>query len=519
MFLLNMMMLLQRSLLFRAKPLQQIRFIVNYPHHKPPTIRSTPVKPIESPANPNPPVDRSVGSVRSTRAAAPQKPHELSNRKKFARIQPPISTFKRIEELGLGALRRINRFAKLKEIVDSEQERLPEPEFTFPHLIFFAGAKVESSFPPESLPEFGFVGRSNVGKSSLINALANSSVVRVSDKPGLTQQINFYTAGEFFHMVDLPGYGFAFVSEEEKKSWRDLMETYIERRGSLIRIFVIIDARHGLMLPDKSFLKMLDSHSVPFQIVLTKCDLLKPPDLARRHLLTTQDAAQYRHAVDDVLMVSSLRGGGVNRMRKKILFLTEHLREDDYYWKIEKEMKEVGRVKGRRGGLDKEMKEVGRVKGRRGGLDKEMKEVGRVKGRGGGMKKGVRMREGKRDRSGRRSSLFHFAIQSIPVLHHNFQNAIEQQGAGYIMWNRPRASGRLPQYVPGFDFKHSRKMAKGFEKSTGQRFKPIMTSSRWRLQRCGFRVMVEVGSWKGSVVGSGIIRVGKTHCEPVTPSE
>ncbi|GBC08171.1 hypothetical protein RclHR1_07940010 [Rhizophagus clarus] len=158
--------------------------------------------------------------------------HEISNRKKFRQINPPPSILKEIEALGLGKPRRIKtgRFATKVAIVgrkklenklgnlDVEQEKLE-----LPHLSFFAGAKIPSSFPPERVPEVAFVGRSNVGKSSLINALADTTVVRTSDKPGLTQQINFYAAGNIFNMIDMPGYGFAYVKDEEKTRWRELV--------------------------------------------------------------------------------------------------------------------------------------------------------------------------------------------------------------------------------------------------------------------------------------------------------
>lgn len=100
-------------------------------------------------------------------------------------------------------------------------------------LSFFAGAKVPSSIPPESLDEVAFVGRSNVGKSSLINAVADSTIVRTSDKPGLTQQLNFYHVGKLFHMVDMPGYGFAFAEEEQRQQWRELVSEDKGQIGTL----------------------------------------------------------------------------------------------------------------------------------------------------------------------------------------------------------------------------------------------------------------------------------------------
>ncbi|RUS15960.1 P-loop containing nucleoside triphosphate hydrolase protein [Endogone sp. FLAS-F59071] len=249
--------MLPRSSLFfisrhaRVNPTNcQTRLISIFPNHKPSqdrpkTTNKVPKPPQESSKThaidtstraSSTPADTNTGSIATT-----AKNDELSNRQKFARTHPPPATFRRIESLGLGALRYTNRFTKLRTLEELKQDRESDPEYNigsfrstiqFPHLTFFAGAKIPSSFPPESLLEVGFVGRSNVGKSTLINSLAGSTVVRVSNLPGLTRQINFYTAGNSFHMVDMPGYGFAFVSEEERKSWNDLVRShYVYRCG------------------------------------------------------------------------------------------------------------------------------------------------------------------------------------------------------------------------------------------------------------------------------------------------
>ncbi|KAI9032598.1 P-loop containing nucleoside triphosphate hydrolase protein [Phycomyces nitens] len=258
---------------------------------------------------------------------------ELSNRQKFNRIEPSARVYEKLEKLGFGTLRQTKRFSVVrgKQKPISEKDGPPDPEYSFPLLSFFAGAKTPASFPPESLVEIGFVGRSNVGKSSLINSLADSTVVRTSDKPGLTQQINFFSAGSLFHMVDMPGYGFAFVDDIERQQWRDLMENYAEKRTALKRLFVVIDARHGLKVADHDFLKMLDSKKVRFQIVLTKCDLQVLPTLARRVMIVQESIRTYRHSVKDVLVVSSKTGSGVNQMRKEILFLTGKLQPREFY--------------------------------------------------------------------------------------------------------------------------------------------------------------------------------------------
>ncbi|KAI8088279.1 P-loop containing nucleoside triphosphate hydrolase protein [Thamnidium elegans] len=266
---------------------------------------------------------------------------ELSNRQKFNQIAPPVKLYEKLEKLGFGTLLKTKRFAGVhKQKAKRDQQRLqhtervgppPEPKYAFPLLSFFAGAKVPTSFPPESLDEIAFVGRSNVGKSSLINSLAESSVVRTSDKPGLTQQINFFNVGKLFHMIDMPGYGFAFVDEAERETWRELMETYVSQRKTLKRVYVVLDARHGVKVADTEFLRMLNSKQVKFQVVLTKCDLLVLPNLARRIVTIEEHLKPLRNAVKDVVVVSSKTDAGINQFRKEMLFLMGHLKPKEFY--------------------------------------------------------------------------------------------------------------------------------------------------------------------------------------------
>ncbi|EKX39384.1 hypothetical protein GUITHDRAFT_50932, partial [Guillardia theta CCMP2712] len=140
-------------------------------------------------------------------------------------------------------------------------------------LTFVAGATVMSSMPPMTLPEVAFCGRSNVGKSSIINALTLSTTARSSDKPGMTQQFNFYVLPRRLMMVDMPGYGFAFANEQKMAGWKVLIDQYIQTR-KMKRVFLIIDGRHGVKQNDKDFMQRLDDARVSFQIILTKCDLV-----------------------------------------------------------------------------------------------------------------------------------------------------------------------------------------------------------------------------------------------------
>ncbi|KAG0361690.1 hypothetical protein BG005_007557 [Podila minutissima] len=175
------------------------------------------------------------------------------------------------------------------------------------------------------LQEIAIVGRSNVGKSTMLNTLTESpNTARVSSKPGLTRQLNFYRCGDKFVVVDMPGYGFAFAKEADKVAWKELIEEYLGNRKTLKRIYVMIDARHGLKVADKEFLSMLDSKSKKFQVVLTKCDLVSPPDLARCYMLVQEELKKsFRNAITDrLLMVSSYTGAGMNNLRKDMLFVT-----------------------------------------------------------------------------------------------------------------------------------------------------------------------------------------------------
>ncbi|KAF9930469.1 hypothetical protein FBU30_000439 [Linnemannia zychae] len=173
------------------------------------------------------------------------------------------------------------------------------------------------------LPEVAIVGRSNVGKSTMLNTLTESpNTARVSNKPGLTRQLNFYRCGDKFVVVDMPGYGFAFAKEEDKAAWKELIENYIGTRKSLKRIYLMIDARHGLKVADKEFLTAMGAiSSKKFQVVLTKCDLVTPPDLARTYMVVQEELRKsFRNTIPGrILMVSSYTGAGMNTLRKDML--------------------------------------------------------------------------------------------------------------------------------------------------------------------------------------------------------
>jgi GTP-binding protein len=142
---------------------------------------------------------------------------------------------------------------------------------------FVSSAATEESLPEETLPEVAFLGRSNVGKSSLVNALTGrSTLARVSNTPGRTRLINFFALPRLM-LVDLPGYGFAVAPKDEIRRWNRLMPRYLRGRAALKRALLLIDARRGFAKGDREFLALLDEAAVSYQIVLTKCDKLAAP--------------------------------------------------------------------------------------------------------------------------------------------------------------------------------------------------------------------------------------------------
>jgi len=165
------------------------------------------------------------------------------------------------------------------------------------------------------------MGRSNVGKSSLINALSYAAIVRVSEKPGLTRTINWYSLRDRLMLVDLPGYGFAFAAQEKVESWVNLTKIYLSSRKSLKRAMLLIDARHNLKQYDLDFMSYLDSVKTKYQIVLTKTDLVWPEDLARIASLIKQELKQRRYGIEHILMVSSRTKVGISLLQAELLGL------------------------------------------------------------------------------------------------------------------------------------------------------------------------------------------------------
>ena len=144
---------------------------------------------------------------------------------------------------------------------------------------FVYGVAELGQLPDFSLPEIAFAGRSNVGKSSLINAIMGRDIAHVSKTPGRTQQLNFFNVGDKFHLVDMPGYGYAKVSKEMQKNWDLLIKDYLRGRPNLRAAFVLVDSRHGLKDSDRQMMKMLDEAAVFYRVIMTKVDEVKKKDL------------------------------------------------------------------------------------------------------------------------------------------------------------------------------------------------------------------------------------------------
>lgn len=184
---------------------------------------------------------------------------------------------------------------------------------------FLKGVVTMDGMPPDDRIEVCFAGRSNVGKSTLINALTGrKALARASNTPGRTQEINFFTLSESHYLVDLPGYGFAKAPVQTVEKWQRLLKAYLSGRATLRRAFVLIDARHGIKAVDEDILKLLDSAAVTFQVVLTKADKVKAKD--REAVLAQVRTALQSHvaAFPELVITSSETGDGIDTLRAVI---------------------------------------------------------------------------------------------------------------------------------------------------------------------------------------------------------
>lgn len=185
---------------------------------------------------------------------------------------------------------------------------------------FLMGAVAITGLPPADLPEVAFAGRSNVGKSSLINAVTGRThLARASTAPGRTREINFFVADETLRLVDLPGYGFAKVSRGEKNKFQNLGRSYLRGRPNLKRAYLLIDSRHGLKDVDAEAMEAFDLAAVSYQIVLTKTDKLNARDVIAITAETRAKIAKRPAAFPRVVATSAEKGTGIPQLRAEIL--------------------------------------------------------------------------------------------------------------------------------------------------------------------------------------------------------
>ncbi len=202
-----------------------------------------------------------------------------------------------------------------------DEEELERARVLFAREVtFMMGAVAISGLPPADLPEVAFAGRSNVGKSTLINAIAGQGhLARASNSPGRTREVNFFVADEKLRLVDLPGYGFARASRGDVRKFQNLGRDYLRGRPNLKRAYLLIDSRHGLKDVDAEALDAFDTAAVSYQIVLTKADKLKPAEVEAVTARTLAAIAKRPAAFPRVLATSAEKGTHIPELRAEIV--------------------------------------------------------------------------------------------------------------------------------------------------------------------------------------------------------
>ena len=224
-----------------------------------------------------------------------------------------------------------NETDKQSKIIDDNYLKNPNFDFTdeivekgkklFSQSVkFIAGSNSMNSLPEETVSEIAFSGRSNVGKSSLINSITGTKfTARTSQNPGRTQQLNFFEVGNGqIRLVDFPGFGYAKASKSSIQKWNNLIKSYIKYRSSLVRVFLLIDSRRGITNPDRDAMEIFNKLAVSYQIVLTKIDKLKSSELISTFEGVIKESHKNVAAHPFIHLTSSAKGIGVNFLRADI---------------------------------------------------------------------------------------------------------------------------------------------------------------------------------------------------------
>lgn len=214
-------------------------------------------------------------------------------------------------------------------MVDPPNPPIPDPDWIEAGRLLFAGPIAFelgvaglAQLPDGDLPEVAFAGRSNVGKSSLVNSIAGrKGLARASTEPGRTRELNFFRVGDRLRLVDLPGYGYAKAGKADIKRWTALTRDYLRGRAPLKRVVLLIDARHGLKPHDKEVMDALDAAAVTYQLVLTKADKPKPTELEAIAAETRSVIAKRPAAHPEVIVTSAETGLGIEQLRAELAAL------------------------------------------------------------------------------------------------------------------------------------------------------------------------------------------------------